>query len=70
MRSILTFVLRLLVDDEHPEDLRGALQIVGETENLPFSDEQMLLCLLHEQSTASRLARDDDTLPEKPQSLR
>jgi len=47
MRTIQTFVLRLLVDPAAPQELRGALQAVSESETYPFADEQALLALLH-----------------------
>lgn len=47
MRTIQVFVLRLLMDTETPQVLRGSLQKVTEAEALPFADEQALLALLH-----------------------
>lgn len=47
MRMIQVFVLRLLLDSETPQVLRGSLQRVSESQTLPFSDEQALLALLH-----------------------
>ena len=46
MRSIVTFVLRLFVDDEHPERMQGALHNTGSSQVYPFRDEQALLELL------------------------
>jgi hypothetical protein len=44
---IQVFVLRLLMDTETPQVLRGSLQRVTEAETMPFADEQALLALLH-----------------------
>lgn len=46
MRTVRTFILRLLVDPAEPQALRGALQPVPEGEARPFADEQALLALL------------------------
>ncbi len=47
MRTIQVFILRLLVDTENPETLRGVLQPVAEGAPQPFANEQALLDLLH-----------------------
>ena len=47
MRTIYTFILRLLVDSADPEVLRGALQVASQNqEPQPFSSETALLGLL------------------------
>jgi hypothetical protein len=47
MRTIHTFILRLLVDSADPEALRGALQVASQNqEPRPFSSETALLGLL------------------------
>jgi hypothetical protein len=46
VRTVRTFILRLLVDPDEPEALRGALQPVPEGETQPFVGEQALLVLL------------------------
>ncbi len=43
---ILTYVLRLLVDRDHPGDLRGSIQQVAELQSHPFVGGQALLALL------------------------
>jgi len=50
MRSILTFVLRLLVDDETPQRVSGALQNVNNPQTHAFQNGQGLLELLTELS--------------------
>lgn len=50
MRSILTFVLRLLVDDETPQRVNGALQNVNNPQIHAFKNGQGLLELLTELS--------------------
>jgi len=47
VRTVRTFILRLLVDPAEPDALRGALQPVPEGEAQSFADEQGLLALLH-----------------------
>mgnify|MGYP000048468584 CR=1 FL=1 len=46
MRTIRTFILRLLVNSAEPEALRGDLRPMPEGEPMPFADEQALLALL------------------------
>jgi hypothetical protein len=66
MRTIRTFILRLLVDSDEPEALRGALQPVPEGETQPFAGDQALLILLRRMvlSTEETLA-DTEALSEK-----
>jgi len=62
MRTIQTFILRLLVDSSEPEALRGDLRPVPEGEAQPFPDEQALLALLHRMTgeTAEPSAKGTD----------
>jgi hypothetical protein len=46
MRLIIPLILRLFVDDETPEKLRGALQRADNQQAYPFENEQALLKLL------------------------
>ncbi|MCX8006111.1 MAG: hypothetical protein N2688_14340 [Burkholderiaceae bacterium] len=46
MRTVQTFILRLLVDPAEPKALRGALQPLPEGEVQFFQDENALLALL------------------------
>ncbi len=48
MRIIRTFVLRLLIDTDEPERLRGSLRSILNDSEYPFADEQALLGLLSE----------------------
>jgi len=48
MRTTLTFVLRLLVDTDDPQALRGMIRTVGSAEEHAFADEQALLALLRQ----------------------
>ena len=48
MRSIMTFVFRLLVDDETPQRINGALQTVINPQTYTFQNSQELLDLLIE----------------------
>jgi hypothetical protein len=47
MRTIQTFILRLLVDTDHPDVVCGALQILHDGEkSIPFRHEVALIALL------------------------
>ncbi len=46
LRTIRTFILRLLIDPHEPGALQGSLQPVPEGEAQPFADEQALLAAL------------------------
>jgi len=48
MRTVQTFILRLLVNSAEPEALRGDLRAIPEGEAQPFPDEQALLALLRQ----------------------
>jgi len=48
MRTIQTFVLRLLVDGDEPHQLRGSLRSVATDEEDAFADAQDLVNLLRE----------------------
>jgi len=65
MRMIHTFVLRLLVDTDDPQALRGALRAVGGAEEHTFADGQTLLALLRqmtkEVTDAGHPERHDDS---------
>jgi hypothetical protein len=46
MRTIQTYILRLLVDMEEPRALRGTIRAVARDEEEAFADGQALLDLL------------------------
>ncbi len=48
MRTIVTCILRLLVEKSEPRTLRGSVQPVGESQSRPFTDGQELLDLLRQ----------------------
>ncbi len=48
MRTIRTFVLRLLVDPAKPRTPRGSIQAISEPQSHPFADEPALLALLYQ----------------------
>ncbi len=50
MRTIRTFILRLLVDPAEPGALRGAVQAMPGGEALPFANGPALLTLLEQMS--------------------
>jgi len=54
LRSIRTFILRLLVNSAEPEALRGDLRPMPEGEPMPFADEQALLALLRRLASPAR----------------
>lgn len=47
MREIRTFILRLLIDTDSPQTLRGVLRAVAQDEEYSFNSEQSLRALLH-----------------------
>ena len=58
MRILQSFILRLMVDSDHPEVLRGSLQTLNaERSQWSFHDETELLQLL-KQLNAERSASD------------
>jgi len=59
LRSIRTFILRLLVDPDEPETLRGDLRPMPEGEAQPFVGEQELLAALHRLAAPSLPQQDD-----------
>jgi hypothetical protein len=48
VRTVQTFILRLLIDPAEPEALRGAVEPVPEGESRPFASDQALLALLRQ----------------------
>ncbi len=62
MRTIQTFVLRLLADTEEPQALRGAVRCVSNDEEQTFADAQSLLALLHGMCQAA----DPDDVEQSP----
>jgi hypothetical protein len=49
MRTIQSFILRLLVDADRPDTLHGVLRCVSDDLEQPFTDEAMLIALLRRQ---------------------
>ena len=47
MHTIQTFILRLLVDTDEPQALRGTVRSVTDDEKHSFTDGSSLLALLH-----------------------
>lgn len=54
MRTVQTFILRLLVDTDHPQALHGTVQAVADGEARPFASLEALLTLLR------RMGQDTD----------
>lgn len=54
MRKIKILILRLLCDPEMPLEMRGSIQSLEESSQVPFSDEQSLLALLHQVEATSQ----------------
>jgi hypothetical protein len=46
MRATETFILRLFIDDEDPQALRGSIHCVAKNEGYTFTGEQTLLEIL------------------------
>jgi hypothetical protein len=61
MRSTVTYILRLLVDTDDPQTLRGSIVSVLEGKPRSFSDRQSLLDLL---SAIARSALENQTCQE------
>lgn len=53
MRTIQTFVLRLLTTSEEPQTLRGTIHAVSSGEEQPFTDGPALLALLRRMVNAT-----------------
>jgi hypothetical protein len=66
VRTIQTFILRLLVDPAEPEVLRGTLQLVPEGETQPFVGERELLALLRQLAFATLEASSDRVTESRP----
>jgi hypothetical protein len=64
VRTIQTFILRLLTDPDEPETLRGALQPVPEGEAQPFVGERELLALLYRPVGHAAAARHREVVEE------
>ncbi len=54
MRTIQTFIVRLVVESEEPEAVRGVVRSITSDEEHTFTDGQMLLALLRQMSRARR----------------
>jgi len=48
VRASLTIILRMLLESDQPQSLRGTLQAVTQDAVTAFSDEEQLLELLHQ----------------------
>lgn len=47
MRSVRTFIVRVLLDPAEPNALRGAVQVMPVGRREPFTDAQSLLDMMH-----------------------
>ncbi len=64
MRTIHTFILRLLVDTVERQAIHGVIRAVADDNELAFTDEQSLLALLRRMSGCMAPTHDEnDTLP-------
>jgi hypothetical protein len=54
MRTIQSFILRLLVDSDRPDMLHGSLRCVTDEYARPFMNERDLVILLHHLSAAEQ----------------
>jgi hypothetical protein len=64
MRTIRTFVLRLLVDTNEPQALRGTVRSVADDEERSFTDGPSLLVLLRR----LRHPAEEDPMGKHPES--
>jgi hypothetical protein len=69
MRIVQTFILRLLVDTEHVDELRGALCAVAGGAEYPFVDEESLLAILRELVRAAPRPANGDRAHDKSAGL-
>lgn len=69
MRTVKTFILRLLVDTDQPQALRGMLNAVADGNLYSFTDEQSLLRCLHHLSCTGLYSGEDDECKESPIEL-
>ena len=53
MRTIQSFILRLLVDAEQPDTLRGVVRCVSDDTEQSFTDEAMLIVVLRHWTNCS-----------------
>lgn len=53
MRTIQSFILRLLIDADQPAVLRGVLRCVSDDTDHPFADETALIALLRQRMNRS-----------------
>ena len=60
MRKIQTFILRLLMDTEESQALRGAVRFVSNAEEHTFADGQSLLALLRRMCQTSEPADEEE----------
>jgi hypothetical protein len=62
MRTTVVYIVRLLVDENEPDALRGVLREVNSGEEYAFSSEQGLLELLRLQPGRTPEMRDIDQI--------
>ncbi len=60
MRNTIVYVLRLLIDENNPEGLRGVLRNVISGDEQSFSNEQGLIELLHHQPALPPASNKED----------
>jgi hypothetical protein len=63
MRCTQIFVLRLLLDSDAPQALRGSITRVSDGDPHPFADTQQLLKLLGEMARLSPEQQPDEDSP-------
>jgi hypothetical protein len=65
MRTVQTFILRLLVDPAGPDALRGAVEPVPEGRSRPFVGEEQLLALLRQMALPRQIAPGSGTTSDR-----
>lgn len=58
MHIVRTFILRLFIDLDSQDSLRGSVQAILEKEALPFANEQMLGAVLRQLIAEAAMDRD------------
>lgn len=66
MRTVRTFILRLLLDSDDPTALRGALRAVDAAEEHTFADAERLLALLTAEAASAASEAGPEAQPAAP----
>ena len=70
MRITLTFILRLLVDTDNPQALRGVIRAVSGAEEHTFANWQSLLVLLRQMTDKQQTTNIEPSIALKALQMR